>query len=42
MGLIDLSFIPQVKQVYLGRQFFIKETGWHMTQCCALALFFIP
>jgi hypothetical protein len=35
MGLLDLTFKIQVKEVYLGRQSFSKETGWHMTQCCA-------
>jgi len=34
MGLLDLTFDLQVKEVYLGKQFFLIETGWHMTQCC--------
>ena len=25
----------QVKEFYLGKQFFTKEPGWHITQCCA-------
>jgi hypothetical protein len=32
-GLAWLTFSLQVKEVYLSKQFFSKETGWHMTQC---------
>jgi hypothetical protein len=34
-GLAWHKFLLQVKEVYLGKQFFSKETGWHMTQCYA-------
>lgn len=39
MGLLDIPFDLQVKEVYLGEQFFSKEPGWHMTQCCAFVAF---
>jgi len=32
-GLAWLTLFLQVKEVYLGKQSFSKETGWHMTQC---------
>ena len=31
MGFLSLPFDLQVKEVYLGKQSFSKETGWHMT-----------
>jgi len=31
MGLLDLAFDIQVKEVYLGKQSFSKETGWRVT-----------
>jgi hypothetical protein len=35
-GLAWHTFFLQVKEDYLGKQFFLKETGWHMTQCWVL------